>query len=471
LVGEALPWDGKSQPEVSHASDSLRAELVSPDTRWAPTLSQAARRPSLLSPVLLALLLLPGQAAHSQSPASPSNPAGKHQFEQWRRQIKQALFIPDPLPSIAPRDYGSFSPVAGVFAERVTYATLYGMRIPAIVYRPAKASGRLPGLVIVNGHAGDKTSWYAFYAGILYARAGAVVVTYDPVGEDERHSARASETRAHDALIPGPQMPERMGGQMIADILQAVSYLTQRHDVDPARIAVAAYSMGSFHAAIAGAIDPRIHALVLSGGGNLSGPGDYWDISPKVMCQSGPYKSLTFLPDRGADLCALNQDRGATFIINGTADPLIVSSHSQEPFFEDLRNRTAAITGTRTNLFETAWVPDAGHRPNFVTRPAALWLQSQMHFPNWTDASIRAMGEVHISEWAAKSSAHVGGSFANELSEGGVRALDAGVPNLTREQLQAIPDAEWQQHKANFIYESWVERAKAASQSASAPSP
>jgi hypothetical protein len=340
------------------------------------------------------------------------------------------------------------------------------MRVPAIVYRPAKSTGRLPGLVVVNGHSGDKTAWYAYYAGILYARAGAVVVTYDPVGEDERNSTRASESRAHDAPIPEAQMPERMGGQMITDILQAVSYVSQRPDVDPTRIAVLGYSMGSFHSVIAGAIDPRIHALVLSGGGNLSGDGDYWDISPKVMCQSGPYKALRFLGDRGPVLYALNQNRGATFIINGTADPLIVSPHSFEPFFHELRKRTAAISGTRTNLFETFWITGAGHRPNFVTRPAALWLQEKLRFPNWSTDSINAMPEVHINEWASNTGAHIGSGFANELSEAGVRALDANVPAIPRDQLQAVPNAEWQQQKSDFIYESWAERARSASKSA-----
>jgi dienelactone hydrolase len=423
---------------------------------------------------LSATLLLPAGARsqsvgpNSSTSSAVSKPAVQRQFDEWRRQIRQALFIPDPLPALTPRNFGSFSATPGVVAERVTYATLYGMRVPAIVYRPAKAGGRRPGLVVVNGHSGDKTAWYAYYTAILYARAGAVVVTYDPVGEHERNSDRKSETRAHDTFIPGAQMPERMGGQMIADIMQAVGYLALRPDVDPARIAVAAYSMGSFHAAITGAIDPRIHALVLSGGGNLDGNGGYWEASSKVMCQAGPYKALRFLGDRGALLYALNQNRGATFIINGTADPLIVSPNTLEPFFEDLRNRTAAITGTRSGLFETFWIPGAGHRPNFVTRPAALWLNRQMHFPNWTEASVASMDEVHISKWAAQTGAHIGLTFATEASEGGVRALDADVPNLTREQLQAVPTGEWEQHKGDFIWESWVERARAASQQTAA---
>ena len=420
-----------------------------------------------LSTVVVARPAGLAQAAMTSPPGAAavtaSNAVDARQYAQWRKEIKQALFIPEKLPVLAVQSYGSFSPVEGVVAERVTYGTLYGMRVPAIVYRPAKISGHVPGMVVVNGHSGDKTSWYAYYAGILYARAGAVVVTYDPVGEDERNSGRASEARAHDTVVPGEQMPPRMGGQMIADILQAVSYVAQRKDVDPARIAVLGYSMGSFHSAIAGAIDPRIHALVLSGGGNLDGEGGYWASSPKVMCQAGPYKALSLLGDRGAVLYALNQNRGATFVINGTVDPLVLSKNTLEPFFADLRDRTAAITGTRAGLFETYWIPGAGHRPNFVTRPAALWLEGQLHFPNWTEASIQAMGEVHISEWAAQTGSHIGSSFANELSEGGVRALDAGVPNLKREQLQALPADEWERQKSDFVWESWVERARAAS--------
>ena len=429
-------------------------------------LSPATPRRLYLPSALLALLLLPGTTAQPQSPTSPpAKPATKAQYAQWRKQIKQALFIPETLPTVAPHNYGTFTPVDGVTAERVTYATLYGMRVPAIIYRPAKSTGRIPGIVIVNGHGGDKTSWYAYYSGILYAKAGAVVVTYDPVGEDERNATHAS-INIHDTFIPGPQMPERMGGQMITDILQAVSYLAQRPDVDPRRIAVAGFSMGSFHSAIAGAIaggsDPRIHALVLSGGGNLDGPGDYWDSSPKIMCQSGPYKALSFLTDRGADLYALNQDRGATFIMNGTADKVVTSHNNLEPYFVTLRDRTAAVSGTRANLFETWWFPEAGHRPNFVTRPGALWLEDHLQFPNWTAASLKALPEISISEWNEKSSATTG--------DDNFLAVDVSVPHLIRDQLQAVPLAEWEQHKADFIYDSWVERARAAAQSTPTPS-
>src|SRR5438132_13256336 len=100
------------------------------------------------------------------------------------------------------------------------------MRIPAILYRPARApAGKMPALVVVNGHGGDKYSWYSFYTGILYAKAGAVVLTYDPIGEGERNGERRSGTRAHDRVVDLSGYPQHLSGVMIADAMQAVSYL------------------------------------------------------------------------------------------------------------------------------------------------------------------------------------------------------------------------------------------------------
>ena len=115
------------------------------------------------------------------------------------------------------------------------------MRVPAIVYAPARQSGKAPAIIIVNGHGGDKYCWYAFYSGVMYARAGAVVLTYDPIGEGERNRERKSGTRAHDRRLEPPEMGRRMGGLMVTDLMQAVSYLCQRNDVDPQRIAACGY--------------------------------------------------------------------------------------------------------------------------------------------------------------------------------------------------------------------------------------
>lgn len=401
--------------------------------------------------------------ATPMSMAQRPKPATAGQYRAWRAEIRKALYIPVSLPAPAPESLGRFEPMPGVVAERVTYATQFGMRVPAIVYAPAKPMAkRLPGLVIVNGHGGDKYSWYAFYSGLLYAQAGGVVVTYDPVGEGERNAEHKSRTGAHDQQIDGPHTGARMGGQMVLDVMEAVSYLRGRGDVDGARIAVAGYSMGSFIATIAGAVDPRIHALILSGGGDLDGVGGYWDSSTKLMCQARPYQALRFLGDRAAVLFALNEQRGPTYIMNGTADTVVDIPHHLEPFFADLRMRVEAITGTKKDIFETYFVPDVSHRPSWVTRPAAIWMQAKLGFPGWTSSSLAAMPETHVSEWAAANGVDIDRGSLREEREGGIRELGRGYPNIPRADLDALPLAQWQQRKAEFVYETWVERALAA---------
>jgi hypothetical protein len=74
--------------------------------------------------------------------------------------------------------------------------------------------------------------------------------------------------------------------------------------------------------------------------------------------------------------------------------------------------------------------------------------------PTIRSAAIRNLGEVHISEWATQTGAHIGQGFQKEVSEGGVRALAADVPNIPRDLLQAVPLDEWQRHKDDFVWEA-----------------
>ena len=384
----------------------------------------------------------------------------RKQVEEWRTGIRQALYIPDPLPPLAVKEYGSFAPAPGVAAERVTYGTEFGMRIPAIVYRPATRGKKLPAIVVVNGHAGDKSSWYSYYTGILYARAGAVVLTYDPIGEGERNDNRKSGTSEHDKEIEVPGVPARMGGLMVTDVMQAVSYLSQRKDVDTHRIAVMGFSMGSFISVIAGAVDQRVHALLLTGGGDLDGPGGYWDSSARVMCQSGPYKALGFLGDRPAVIYALNAQRGATFILNGTDDTVVDIPHHEADFFRVLRQRVIAIQGTK-NVFETYFVPKASHRPAWIMKVAALWLDENLHFPNWTAARIEALPVISIRDWAARVGQSLSKSEMREDRDAGIPAIDVGVPKLREDQLNVLSAAEWQRQREKFVYAIWAKDAVA----------
>jgi hypothetical protein len=205
----------------------------------------------------------------------------------------------------------------------------------------------------------------------------------------------------------------------------------------------------------------RIHACVLAGGGNLDGPGGYWDSSVKQMCQAIPYQSLAFLGDRGAQIYSLNARRGSTLIINGSADDVVSIPKMGPPFFADLRRRTIALNGGDHNVFDTIFVEGGGHRPYFLTRPAALWLQNRLGFPNWTAESIAQMPQTHIGEWAARNRVVIDRLYSTELREDGTEALGTGIPALPHDLLNALPRDRWERDKDLYVYETWLKNAKA----------
>jgi hypothetical protein len=244
-------------------------------------------------------------------------------------------------------------------------------------------------------------------------------------------------------------------------VMQAVSYLSQRPEVDAQRIGAAGYSLGSFVVALAGAIEPRLRVCVPVGGGNLDGPGEYWDKS-KPMCQALPYQSLSFLGDRAASIYALHAARGPTLIFNGREDTVVNIPNTQEPFFEDLRARVANLRGSSEGVFEFQIVDGSSHRPYFITRPVALWLEKQLDFPNWTAAQVKALPETRIADWAAKHSIPMDKLYATEQREGGTPALLDDVPGYQRDDLAVFTLGQWQQQLDTLILESWLAKVRSA---------
>ncbi len=123
-------------------------------------------------------LLLAASLRCGLGAAEPATPA---RVTEWRKQIGDNFFVPDPLPPLDARTHRVFKPAPGVKAEGVSYTTQLGMRVPAILYLPDPSpktqSGKLPAFIVVNGHGGDKYCWYSWYTGILFARGGAAVLT------------------------------------------------------------------------------------------------------------------------------------------------------------------------------------------------------------------------------------------------------------------------------------------------------
>jgi dienelactone hydrolase len=403
------------------------------------------------------------------------------QSARWRKQIKQALYVPDKLPPLEAKGWSSFSPVPGVVADRVTYRTAGGMLVPAIVYRPElwvdQAKGaKLPGIVIVNGHGGDKFSWFAFYSGMMFAQAGAEVVTYDPIGEGERNIEKKSRSGAHDRIVQTPEgVPaddwgQRLAGLMQVDLMQAVTYLTQRSEVDPRRIAVFGYSMGAFVSGISGAIDPRIHAVLLSGGGtydDLSDGAKTFD-GGRLPCQTSAWKSLRVLGSephlRGAVMYALNADRGPMLVENGSADEVMDIPHHTPEWFAAIRQQAIALRGSDRNIFITHVDDAKGHRTAWVERPAVEWINQQIHFANWNAATIAVLPAVRIGDWAKVNAVEFSKNYERDDREGGLMALGGALPAIARDQLMVLPAADWEKLRTELTYESWAEKTLAAEQ-------
>ena len=69
-----------------------------------------------------------------------------------------------------------------------------------------------------------------------------------------------------------------------------------------------------------------------------------------------------------------------TLVWNGSADDVVAMEQGASRFFEDLRKRVIAMHGSDRNVFDFGFEPGGGHRPYFVTRPAAAWLERQLAF-------------------------------------------------------------------------------------------
>jgi len=381
------------------------------------------------------------------------------QIESLGNAIRRNFFVPDPVPALEAVTHRRFAPAQGVRAEAVSFQTQFGTRIPAVLYLPETSTGRIPAFVVVNGHGGDKHSWYSYYTGILYARAGAAVLTYDPAGEAERHAQRKSGTRSHDRIKGDPLLARHLAGLMITDIMQAVSYLCSRPEVDATRIGAGGYSMGSFILALTGAVEPRLKACVLVGGGNLDGPGGYWDRSKK-MCQGYPYQSLSFLGDRGATIYALHAARGPTLIYNGLDDSVVGISERSPAFFADLRARTIKRNGSADGVFEFGFLEEASHRPYFVTRPVARWLERHLDLPHWTQASLAAMPTCRIADWATQHDIAMDRLYATDEREGGTPALGYDIPGYRHDDLRVFSEVEWTRQRHAFDFQTWLTQAR-----------
>lgn len=195
----------------------------------------------------------------------------------------------------------SVETAGGLVTEDLDWESLDGERVPAFLIRPARATGRLPAIIALHGSSGSRDSMVTAQFGpgdwVRYgdaephsrmlgwarelARRGFVTLAMTQRGLDRR--GPPINTQANVMLAEG----RTAMGAVLYEIRQAVTYLSQRPDVDPERIGATGMSFGGITAFYVWIVDDRVAAAApICGGvgsvaafaqlGRQSYHGTYW---------------------------------------------------------------------------------------------------------------------------------------------------------------------------------------------------
>ncbi len=234
----------------------------------------AAAQSSAAQSALFAYLNRIGNAQLERRAAAVASITTKEAAE--RRQAEARRAIGDLVGGV-PRATGpvTVKPFAtvgedGFRVENIAYESLPGYWVTANVYVPPGA-GPFPAVVVAPGHGAGKASQFAW--GAHFARSGILTLSIDPMGQGERlqhfdpelGTSKVEPSGEHEhanqtSLLVG----QHIARYWFADGTRGVDYLTERKDVDAARIGTFGCSGGGTAAAYLAAMDPRIRVATVA---------------------------------------------------------------------------------------------------------------------------------------------------------------------------------------------------------------
>lgn len=148
-----------------------------------------------------------------------------------------------------------------------------GDRVPGRLLLPATAPEPVPLVLLEHGAGAGKEADYIDATARPWVRAGAAVACIDLPLHGERHSGKLTQrlleglqTPPLGAPLPRPLWVELVR-QTVADLRRALDALAQRPELDPRRVAYAAFSLGSILGACFCGVEPRVRAAALALGG------------------------------------------------------------------------------------------------------------------------------------------------------------------------------------------------------------
>jgi cephalosporin-C deacetylase-like acetyl esterase len=161
----------------------------------------------------------------------------------------------------------------GYRTETVIFDSMPGQHVTATLFLPKAGKGPFPAIVISPGHSPTgRQGDYSF--GANFARNGVAALTYDIVGEGERlqyydpelgvsrvgrPTGEHSMAAFHTWLIGG-----HVARYFVFDAVRAIDYLTDRPEIDDARIGAFGCSGGGTVTAYLAALDERVKAAAVA---------------------------------------------------------------------------------------------------------------------------------------------------------------------------------------------------------------
>jgi dienelactone hydrolase len=345
----------------------------------------------------------------------------------------------------------------GLTIEKLVYGTEPGSSVPANLYLPRPRKGRVPAIIIAYGHGGSKSGYSSQYAGQLYAKLGFAVLAADPLGEEERDPDGRLGTRTHDVISEEAQALGRpVVGKMVWDLMRGIDVLQARPEVDPDRIYVVGSSLGAIVGMYLSALDGRVKGAVLSA--------MYFAPPAKEkFCTRGLGQLIAERLDY-PHLLSLAAPRCRVLIVVGDDDAICGGRPIYEsvfgPFVRQTRTRFA-LAGAPDG-FQTRVFANAGHRPYYLTREAALWLSRRAGLPRRRLETIGEWPDIRMGDWAEANGVEFEKLYGTEEHFKGLMALDAGVQYRKPTELACLTEGE--RRRPEFTAEGWLERVRSAHQ-------
>jgi len=340
--------------------------------------------------------------------------------------------------------------------EKVTYQAEPSSTVTANVYRPADLPAqRLPALILPSGHGGSKSSPYNQYLGQMYAKAGCIVLAFDPIGEEERDEGGRLAIRGHriehriDRCLA---MGRSTIDKMVYDTVRGIDYLVSRPDVDPQRLACAGHSLGGTLTEYVTALDERVRVSMPT-----AWTCNFKDIVGELSCCWRPFGLLQVAND--PELFGLAAPRCAVLVLAGGKDACPMHVGQLKESVVPLVQRVFGMFDSSDRMAVHV-TPGAGHQPFQTNRAALLWMEERLGLPNWSREDIEALPEL-------KNINSISGKLGDDraLPEKEIerlvhaRAVDCGVEILPPRELRCVSPERWADPDLGL--NAWVDRLEA----------